>query len=368
MTTIGLAYLGLSFRIRTADAAALGWLQEFLRPQFADAEGADVEITFEADTGRYARWHARGPHPGGARRAAFALDTRLVEVAAWGEDTWFDPNYDVLYRVDGRGVTVLTAEPNRLRARVALMRVVREFVLNRLERGGALLVHGAAIRLGGRGVAVAGPKRAGKTSTLTYALHAPHAGFIANDRAAVHETDGALHVRGIPTVVTVRRSGLAFFPDVQARLSASTYHDVLTMEEARRGVLGPARPNAEGRYTLSPAQWCVLLDAKPVAGERLDAVVFPRVTPDATGIEVERLAPDAAEASLREGLFRTGETRKSGDLFVAPGTGDALLPAPDPVRRVAETVACFRCRLGPDAFANPGSFRDLTLGLGVGPP
>ena len=363
--SIGLRYLGLAFRVRSTERPTLRWLAEFLRPWFEEADRADIEIRFHADTEHYERIRASGPHPDGGSRVAFALDTHLVELPAWSSaqdgEVFFDPGYDVFYRLEQSPlrVTILAARPNRLHARIALMRVVREFVLRDLDRRDGLLVHGAALRLRGHGIVVAGPKRAGKTSFLIHALGRMGADFIANDRVVVHATDGSLRARGLPTVVTVREDGLSLFPVLKGRLSRSSDWDMLTLREARRGILGPTRPNAEGRYTVSPAQFGPLLGARPAADEPLDAVLFPRVTQKPGGIEFVRLAPGTARRALRAGVFRAGSSRKSGDLFDAPAGDRPLLSESDPLDRIAGTLPCFECRLGLDAYRDPDSLADL---------
>ena len=75
--------------------------------------------------------------------------------------------------------------PNRLTARVRLMRVVREYFHNAALHAGGLVLHAAAVVHDGRAIAVAGRKGAGKTTMLLRLLRDANASFLSNDRVLV---------------------------------------------------------------------------------------------------------------------------------------------------------------------------------------
>ena len=70
-------------------------------------------------------------------------------------------------------------------ARVALMRVVREYAMLYATQAGWLILHAAAVCVGGDAFVIAGPKRAGKTTLLLHALRNEQGAYVSNDRVAL---------------------------------------------------------------------------------------------------------------------------------------------------------------------------------------
>jgi hypothetical protein len=347
----------LRIRVASADPRDLVWLGEFLRPAFLRGPDSDADCTVRLtiDAGRHARRREAGAVERGRAIACFALDTTMVYLpssrSGRGELTIYDREFDVFYlvRKAGGDVEVLGREPDLWRGRIPLMRVVRELAMNHAIANGGVLVHGAAIRLGARVVVVAGPKRAGKTTMLTWLLGEPDARYIANDRVLVRFDDCGLVVRGVPTIVTLRASMLRRFPRLHRRVRSSSYHSCLSLREADMGVLGRAAANAQGRFGVSPAQYLELTGARAAEGGRLHALVFPRLTHRRGRLDVRRLTVSAALKRLRKSLFRAASPRKASEAF-------ALSPAPsrhsleESVRRLAASVPCFECQAGSQAY------------------
>lgn len=354
----------------SADPGDLVWLSEFLRPAFVeDAAGAPdcaVRLTVDADR------HARLLEAGAERRrrvACFAQDNGMVSLPSWrsgrGERAVYDALFDVFYlvREAGADVDILAREADRWRQRIPLMRVVRELAMNHALAGGEVLVHGAALRLGARAVVVAGPKRAGKTTMLSWLLGEPDARYIANDRVLVRFDGRGPVVRGVPTIVSLRASMLGRVPRLRGRLRSSRYHYCLTRREAGAGPFGGSTADPPGVFGVSPAQYLDLTDARPAVGGRLHALVFLRLTYRPGGLDVRRLTADAALRRLRASLFLAASPWKTSAVF-------APFPPPSPrlrdelVRRLASTVPCFDCRAGSQAYHGRHGVTRLRAELG----
>ncbi len=352
------SYGGLSIRVASSDPSELSWLAEFLGPSFhvRNTGPSDCRIEVVVDPRQYAELNPRRNRTPTKRRDGFFLDTRILRVLALGSvgdrPLLFDTSFDVFYLVDQTeaGVTILTDGQAGL-ARLALMRVVREYVMNHVLRSGGILLHGAAFLLDRRVVVIAGRKGSGKTSLLLHTLQQKGSKYVSNDRVLIDRKGGDLLARGLATIVTLRRSMLKMFPAFAQRLRSASYAPELSLREAKGRPLGLIRPR-QRKFTLSPAQLCDALGVGGGAGGRLGAILLPRVTDKGGKIGLRILGKREAEARLRDGVFRSDSPRKVGSLWSVSGkarsaprdTPQSLLPY------LASTVPCYDCRLGWEAY------------------
>ena len=159
------------------------------------------------------------------RRVAFAFDSgpiTLSEVAVAGGTRFHDPVLDVAFDVshDGFETTIRFDESRRRDARLALMRVVREYVHNHAVGTGRVILHAAAVATRQGAVALAGLKNAGKTTLALQLLSAaPEVGYLSNDRLLVAPGEELAH--GIPTVVAVRPGTRQLLPALTSRLESA---------------------------------------------------------------------------------------------------------------------------------------------------
>lgn len=178
----------LSVLVEGAGDGHLVWLTEFLGPHFgADDSGAQTcRVRVVEDQGRYEETLRAGP--GDGTRDAFVFDTRIVTLPRWrgAETRLFDAKWQLFYEVERSplAVTIISAPGNR-RVRSALVDVVREVTINHAQCNGDLLLHASAFAIGGHGVIVGGPKRAGKTTLLLHALSGSPVEYVSNDRVLV---------------------------------------------------------------------------------------------------------------------------------------------------------------------------------------
>jgi hypothetical protein len=354
----GLRYLGLRVRVESADTRDLTWLQEFVAPPFevVDAGGWNRAVSFEVETKQHAALMDLGTDHG-VTAPCFALDQQLVHHPVWasrsGERIVYDQEFDVFYHVRAGAlhVRVVTAEGNRA-ARIGLMRVVRELGMSYVWRSGGIVAHAAAVRLGDEGLAIVGPKGAGKTSLLTFLLRHRDAQYVSNDRVLLRIENGRPLLRGLPTLVSVRSGTLAMFPALRDQLATRSYDHSTGLREAAPDSSEIPRLATHGGRSLSPGQFCELLGVTRVTQTLLTGLLFPRVSGGRGGIELEPLSPGVAAVKLGNFLLRMGrspETRSIFDFAVdEPIARDPPLQAR--CRALTSRVQCFECRLGQDAY------------------
>src|SRR5262249_6982123 len=157
--------------------------------------------------------------------------------------------------------------------RSALFSVVRELATNHAQRAGDLLLHASAFTIGRRGVVIAGPKKAGKTTMLVHALHRAAPEYVSNDRVLI-TAEASPRAVGVPTVVRLRRGTLDLFPVLAETLDASGYEHRLTLDEAANQP-GLKSVSPSGARRVSHAQLCRVLAVGAQRETAIAALVFP---------------------------------------------------------------------------------------------
>jgi hypothetical protein len=181
-------------------------------------------------------------------------------------------------------------------------------------------------------IAIGGPKGSGKTTLLlSLAAHADVA-YVGNDRCVLR-VDGCASVRGLATIVSIRRDGLRAFPGLTERIRA---------ELPERFVDG--KPNV----SLHPPELLRLCGLRGAAGGPLAAVLLPTVTDGADALRLRRLSSRAALPRLRASLFRAGHARALGEVFASEASYGRAVPeaAENSLRWLAGHLPCFAVELG----------------------
>jgi hypothetical protein len=357
------AFADIAIGVHAADESHLRWLTEFLEPHFK-ASSTTVppvcQIRVVEDARQYAAAVAAGAGVGAVD--AFALDAGPLSLPRWrgAQGRLFDARRRLFYEIAGPALTVtIVSAPANREVRSALFGVLREVASNHTQRAGALLLHASAFAVGRRGVVVAGPKKAGKTTLLVHALRAGSHEYVSNDRISV--TPGlSPRALGVPTVVRLRRRTLELFPAVAAGLAAWEW-DYRLMPGEVAGCPGPTPASPSGARRVSHAHLCRVLGVRARAECEIGALVFPRITEEPGGFAVRRLVPAEVGAELERALFGVRPGRSTSDAFVLPGDP----PAPDRAalaarcRSLADRVPGFECRLGIHAYDPPHAAADL---------
>jgi hypothetical protein len=365
ISSLTLDYLGCTVAVAAAPAH-LAWLQEFLSPPFTAAPVGEAahRVRYTTDPDRYKTVLARGPAPGAKKLPCFAFDQREVAYPVWRgtgtETVLFDAEFRSFYVIGGKAADVeVIAHQDDHWPRVALMRVVREIVTAHAEASGALAVHGAAVGFGGGAAILVGPKRSGKTSLMVHALLQPGATLIANDRVMLQGPEW--RVTGMPTVINVRRGTRTLFASTFAPLRDDpTLASLSAAERTKRDAKPAVRP--DGGQVLNPAQLCEATRTERVGTTALKAIVFPRVDTDRRGLVLQRLDSGTARAQLPATLFQPASR-----LCISRGR-ETSLPAIADVAGVlaaaADSVPCFECVLGENAYDDTSRARFLSQLLG----
>ena len=350
------AYGSLGLLVQAPSSTPLRWLEEFLLPAFETEARPPyaARVCLREDTREYERSLARRPAAAG-ELDCFINDSHVVRLPAWNSapntTTAYQEIYRALFVVDRaeHAVTVLSPAGNE-GARTALMRAVRELAMNDSRRAGGLFLHAAALAVDGRGLLIAGEKRAGKTTLLLHLLRTTGADFVSNDRVLL-PAPAAPEVRAMPTIVTLRTGTLDRIPGLRAAIESRSFYYRRTVAESAEHP-APARAWPDGSFGLSPAQLCSLLGvaARPRCAPRI--LLFPRLRGDRRGARLRDLSADAAAERLRRSLLSASLTKTTSELITfAPGS-----PAPDAeqLRALCDGVAArlpaLECELGPDAY------------------
>ena len=328
------------FHFETDDAQATQWVEEFLQPWFEVVEG-DAPFTIRLvhdddafDALKADVWAAPVP--------CFRLDSKVLSFRSRQTAAGLvleDADRGCFLVVDGPCVDVV-ARRGAQRCRLTVARIARE----RIEGGVAL--HAAAVEIGGKGIALAGVRRSGKTSLLLHML-TTGGRYIANDRVLVTGDD---EVVGVPTVVNLRSETLAMFPRVAAGLPPSTRLARSTLAELDAGLVPEDRGDD---LHLSPVQLLRQLDVGAIRSAPLAAVVLPEVALDVDGVECSVADPDRI-LTARYG------TTAGATVFGSASAADADAE----LLALASRVPVLRCRLGPRAYEDGAARKSILRWIG----
>jgi len=202
-------------------------------------------------------------------------------------------------------------------------RLVRQAMTAQLLEHDAVYAHAAALVHDGRGLVIAGPKGAGKTTTLLSALRLVGGDFVTNDRLLLRRDEGGgtvgyawpMHLRA--TVDTLRA-----VPGMRRFLP----------REDDNTPAGPAAP--VGKVAVEPDELRLVLPTVRILGEvRPALMVWPyRSSHDATPEPV-------SVAEVREVLVRTGFFMHDPTTKITSHRNHWLLPAEDAGRSAASLAA-----------------------------
>lgn len=362
------AWPSFGISVKTEEPAHLDWLDEFLQPSFcASLSGsADLSVRVVQDTSRF-----RGALSAGKAAEdldAFVLDSRILKLPGWTTEQGrraLDDKYSVLYSVDQTGSQVEILQlASDLKVRNPLMRVVRELAMSRARRAGTLFLHAACVSLGGKGVIIAGPKRGGKSTLLAHAMRADSARYVGNDRVGVSWKDGTPELRGVPVIVCLRETALEFTPGLRRRLVDNRYRWELTLDECRGRPSSPPKPWLDGRYGITPTQFCALFGRPRASSVEPHAAVFPEITERPGSIRLARISEEETAARLRRSVFGIGHLGARSDLFDPEGRPESEDEVGKRCSELAHRIMGYRCELGTDVRHSKSTGEELESALG----
>jgi hypothetical protein len=341
---------GASIQIAAADLAALAYLEEYFGASLAPtAGGAEWRLRIEASGEGHARLLAGRPaDPEPA--PWFAFDQSVFSLPSWKEEGGrlmaFDQERGCVLGLRP-GDLQLWADPDRLRWRFTAVMAIQEMIGANL-RSRALETHCAAIGTGGRAIAIAGPKGAGKTTLSLNLLRGGADRWIANDRAFLEFEAGDPVVRGMPTSLRIPPALAAEFPELVAGLAPGfgRHHIHSSAELEGRPPVAGQPPGEEAMLSLTQAAAQIGVATLPSAP--LGALLFPRVEAGAGGWRIQPLSADRAAAALSANLFGSTARPRAPTVFER-AAGASSSPPPEIAEGIAAAVPSYAVTLGPGA-------------------
>jgi hypothetical protein len=349
-------YGDTAFEVRCDDAEAARWLEEFVSPWFAPLPPGESShrIRLTASAAAFAELERAAEGAGARPVACFALDQGVVSLRGFDAGDALvlaEPERECFYRLRGGDVEIVTRPGNR-RARLALLRVLRELAAARLRlRTGVLDLHAAAFAIEGRALLLIGPKQSGKTTLLMHALASGKAALIGNDRVFADAGSEPPMALGVPTAVRLRPGTLARHPRLRDGVPPGARPLLFHSGEIAEARPAAGRAAEEPPLALAPFQLTERLGVPSIGKAPISALVFPEIVADEPPRPLEALAAGEAAARLRAGLYGAASLPRPATVFErAPGLRHAP-PDPAQLERLARRLPAFRCRLGPRAYA-----------------
>ncbi|GAA3742359.1 hypothetical protein GCM10022225_27440 [Plantactinospora mayteni] len=252
------------------------------------------------------------------------------KLALFGLDVWWIPDRSSLIRLDPRRRLILVNCPPDA-ARDWSTRLTRQAMTAQLLRQGVVYAHAAAFIYRGQGIAVAGLKGAGKTTTLIAALRHLGADFVTNDRLLLHTDGKTLVGHAWPHRLHIGAGTLHAYSDFTALAATS-----------------------DTKATVEPPDIPGLLTSGSIRNAcHLTVMLWPTLTLDQpTPGAAEPVEPEEVRATLIGTRFFTVDRARG----YAARINHWLIPQPESDRNahiraaaeaVANTVPCFRLPVGP---------------------
>lgn len=344
--------------VETEDRDTSRWLAEFVTPWFEPCSSRSSvchvsftasRIEFESIARQYTAATTR-PIP------CFGLDSDVVQLAGWteaGTTVVADTELGSFYRVGAASVEVI-ARPGVPRARIGLMRVIRELLVAGAKTADRMLdLHAAAFATSVGAVLLVGPKQAGKTTLLTHFLRCPGVSLIANDRVLVDIAPLPPIAFGVPTLVSVRKGTLELFPDLRRTPNErpALFH---SGESPESTILDASHAASSREFGLSPAQLAQRCGSGTTGSAPIAAIVFPETDTPSGVWSLEPLAIDVGSNQLLHSRYGIRVARRPRTIFAdmvglrEPYGDEVAMQA----GRLSAAAPLFRCRLRPGAYLN----------------
>jgi hypothetical protein len=340
--------------VETDDRDASRWLAEFVTPWFepCSAPSSALTVSFTASRSLFDSLERRRAMAAARPASCFALDSGIVALPGWteGDATIVaDAELGSFYRASSRRVEMV-ARPDFPRARIALMRVVRELLMAQRRALEPLLdLHAAAFGTSAGAVVLAGPKKAGKTTLLAHFLRCgENVSLIANDRVLVDAQSESPIAFGVPVLVSIREGTLELFPELRR---ASDEWPVVVHSAEKPAARKPAVAS-QANFGLTPAQFAERCGSATAPSGAVVAIVFPEVSATDADWSLVAMTADAALPGLVDAAY--GRRAPGGTKTVFEAVADDCaaegLPPTAQVARLASAAPVYRCRVGLGAY------------------
>ncbi|AEA23494.1 MULTISPECIES: hypothetical protein [Pseudonocardiaceae] len=221
-------------------------------------------------------------------------------------------------------------------ARFFAARLVRQAMTAQLLEHDAVYAHAAALVHAGHGLLIAGPKGAGKTTTLLSALRLVGGDFVTNDRLLLHcDPDGGTVGHAWPMHLRATASTLHAVPGMSRFLSA---------EQQQNGLAGQAA--LSGKIAIEPDELRATLPDMRIVGEvRPTLMLWPYRS--ASDLPPEPVpAAEVRDVLVRTQFFMhepvTSTTSHRNHWLLPPDQDRTALSLTAVADQLARTVPCVR--------------------------
>jgi hypothetical protein len=352
-----LSFLDTTLRIESNEEDTLSWLDDILVPWF-ETSAETRELCAIVRRSRDTEASAADEPVELRELPVFLFDSRVVRLPAWRQGSRLvleDPKEGCRYVLDGLQVRVeVLYGPGR----IGFMRVIREIAVEHERRHGrSVELHAAGLELGGKGIALAGPKGSGKTTLLLHALASHAAGLIANDRVVIDTQPGHPRLTGVPSLIRIRPWTAAAFPALASIPAGTGAAEDLADEKMRSVANSRGQTATEPDLRLSGSRLARTFNAPRRISAPLDAVIFPELVAGDRPSRLSRLGPREALERLRASVYGGRLDEDVPTVFTEAvlgacphaRAGDAVRRAKaDLITRIAATVPCFHLTAGSD--------------------
>lgn len=272
------------------------------------------------------------------------LDQQTVTLEGWREDNKLvlvDSLAGCFFMVDGSNAELVVPVSSK-HARIILLSTIREMIIGRLSGLHALVdLHAAGFCIGGQGVLLAGPRKAGKTTLLCHAISSAGAELLANDRILVDLNKDYPIAYGVPTMASIRKGTLDLFPQLQAP------------EEILRSSADEGQ-NGSSELRLPPSKFASRLGARHLQKAQLRAILLPEIISGPEGIVLKPLAAEEALLRLKSYRYGVPEHREVPTLFGSLMSGGRKpVSIEEGMAHLVSEVPIYQCQMGVNAYDSP---------------
>ena len=344
----GVEWGSCHFRLSGNDPTDRLWLEDFLTPWFVFGDHCrGKHIRLWHDDEAYRRATEEMEASSASPRNCFSLDSQLIMKPGWttsGRTTVFDEIRMCFYQVVDDEITLLT-RVGSVAARVPLVRTLRELAWQRSCQK-MMALHSSALVFAGQTFLILGPKKAGKTTLLSYLLNSTEANFLSNDWVMIERSHpGEVIARGVPTVIRVREGTQELISQLKLGLDTSSRFITHSNDEKSTLILPSPPPGPAGEVFLSPAEFSRTLKSRPVASAPLGGLLFP-VKRDDGSFRTRVLSHVEAMPRIRECLYGLPGSRPATTVFGEPcKEGEA-----EELESWVGNVPCWEVTLSTQAF------------------
>ena len=344
-------YENLGISVEVEEPSDLVWLTENLSPAFEVNSAAATFFSIQCRCNRqlFDSLHRQSQRQKLRAINLFSMDGQAASYPAWeavdGSLRLLDSELACIYIIDltSRSILISVSEP-RHSVRIAMLRLIREIASQKVLENDALHQHAAAASVEGAGILVCGPRRAGKTTLLSHLLERG-ANYIANDRSVISQRarQGPI-LSGMPTIVSVRANTITLIDGLGCARQQGWLARETVEETVADRVTTYAQPD-DANLSLSPAQYCRLMERPQIKSAPLKYLLFPKVDTTTSGILVSKLNTEEVMERVTANHLDLSRT-----VFSAPGRAHRCSALADELRaRLAPRCQAYSVVLGTNA-------------------